>query len=500
MKLRLQLFVLLVLCSSFVWGSGQSVAHIETQVVRVLATNKAGYYHKPWKSPNFTTTQASGFFFKDERNFPGREGLILTNAHAVSQAQSIKVSNGVEKRHYDAKLVGACNSADFAVLQLEPEALQTYERLNGKIVPMELGDSDALRLGDKVLGWGYPLGGESISKSEQGEISRIEVNRYAYSQESWLMYQASLQQNRGNSGGPVLKDGVVVGVAFQGIRASDRINYFIPINLIKSLMPVLDKEELIVQWRYVVQHMFPRLKDYYNLNPEQGGVLLDYIIPDGGPYKFGLRENDIIIEIDGHSIDSFGDIFFKPLGQKIYFAEVINRKKVGDPLTIKVIRDGTVMEISGSLTPSLPRLVPKVFSDANYFIFGGVGFVELTFNCISNLGKSGDTFKEKYLSEFPERPYQKIVIISEVFPEYGIVKTDPFLKRVERVNGEEVLNIEQLYSTIQAAKQQGKKKLLLEISRNLRLPLDLENAEELDRQVQAKYGILYMKTDGGFKK
>jgi len=269
---------------------------------------------------------------------------------------------------------------------------------------------------------------------------------------------------------------------------------------VKSLLPVLDKEELIVQWRYVVQHMFPRLKEYYNLSPDQGGVLLDYIIPDGGPYKFGLRENDIIFEIDGHAIDNFGDIFFKPLEQKIYFAEVLNRKKVGDPLTIKVIRDAREMELSGPVTHGLPRLVPKVFNDANYFIFGGVGFVELTQNCISNLGKSGDTFREKYLSEVPERPYQKIVIISEVFPEYGIIKTDPFLKRVERINGEEVLNIEQLYATIQSLKQQGKKKALLEISRNLRLPLDLEQADELDRQVKAKYGILYMKTEGDFKK
>jgi len=500
MKLRVLLFVPALLCCNLVWGGDQPVARIETQVVRVLSTNKAGYYHKPWKSPNFTTMQASGFFFKDEKNFPGREGLILTNAHAVSQSQSIKISNGLEKRHYDAKVVGVCNSADFAVLQLEPEALKIYERLNGKIVPLEMGDSDALRLGDKVLGWGYPLGGESISKSEQGEISRIEVNRYAYSQESWLVYQASLQQNRGNSGGPVLKGGAVVGVAFQGIRQSDRINFFIPINLVKSLLGVLEKQELIVQWRYVVQHMFPRLKDYYKLSPDQGGVLLDYIIPDGGPYKFGLKEKDIIFEIDGHAIDNFGDIFFKPLEQKIYFAEVLNRKKVGDPLTIKVIRDGKTVELSGNVTAGLPRLVPKVFDDANYFIFGGIGFVELTFNCITNLGKSGDTFKEKYLDEFPERPYEKIVIISEIFPEYGITKTEPYLKRVERINGEKVLNIEHLYATIQAEKQQGKKKTLLEISRNLRLPLDLEQADELDRQVKSKYGILYMKTEGGFKK
>jgi S1-C subfamily serine protease len=161
-------------------------AGIETQVVRVLSTKKSGYYHKPWKSPNFDTVAASGFFFEDEKNFPGMKGLILTNAHAVAMAQSIKISNGREKRRYKVKQLGICNTADFAIIQMEPQELAAYENRNGKIVPLELGDSDKLRVGDKVLGWGYPLGGERISKSEEGEISRIEVNRYTYSQEYWL--------------------------------------------------------------------------------------------------------------------------------------------------------------------------------------------------------------------------------------------------------------------------------------------------------------------------
>ena len=291
---------------------------------------------------------------------------------------------------------------------MEPAELADYQQRNGKIVPLDLGDSDKLRVGDKVLGWGYPLGGERISKSEQGEISRIEVNKYAYSQDQWLMVQASLQQNRGNSGGPVLKDDVVVGISFQGMQTGDRINYFIPINLVKALLPLMDKQEQIPRWRYQIQFMFPRLKEYYNLGPDQGGILLDYIVPGGGPHEFGLRANDILVEIEGHEIDDFGEIFFQPLGQKVSFSEVINRKKVDDPLAVKVIRGGKTMEISGKVTKGLPRLVSKIFTRANYFIYGGIGFVELTLNCIDNLGKSGETFRAKYVDRFPKRPYQKI--------------------------------------------------------------------------------------------
>lgn len=473
---------------------------IETQVLRIFAVKNASYYHKPWKSPDFSEVRASGFFFSDEKNFPEKRGLILTNAHAVSMAQSIKISNGREKRRYSVKLLGICDSADFAVLQMDPDDLATYERINGKILPLKLGDSDKLRVGDKVQGWGYPLGGEGISKSDQGEISRIEVKSYAHSEDSWLMVQASLQQNRGNSGGPVLKEDKVIGVAFQGMRASDRINYFIPINLVKDLFPALDHPERISNWRFVVQYLFPRLKEYYNLEPEQGGVLLNYIIPGGGPYQFGLHQNDILTDIDGHAIDNFGEIYFEPLAQKVFFGEILNRKRVGDPLSIKVIRDGKPMELKGGLTEGLPKLVPRIFTGANYFIFGGVGFVELTLNCIDNLGKSGETFRAKYVDEYPDRPYEKVVIISEIFPEYGLIDTSTYLKRVEKFDGRKVLNVEDLYNSIQSAILQGRKKALIELSPNVQLPLDLEQAGVLDKEIQKKYGILYMKTPGGFRK
>jgi S1-C subfamily serine protease len=481
------------------WGEEQN-ALIETQVLRVFATKKAGYYHKPWKSPDFANLKASGFFFKDEQNFPNAKGLILTNAHAVSQAQSIKVSNGREKRRYPVKLLGICDSADFAVLQMDEAGLRTYEERNGKVVPLELGDSDKLRVGDKVMGWGYPLGGERISKSEQGEINRIEVNRYAHSGESWLMIQASLQQNRGNSGGPVLKDGKVVGVAFQGLRTADRINYFIPIGVVKRLMPLLWSQEKIPYWRYIVQFMFPRLKAYFNLTTEDGGVLLDYIIPGGGPYRFGLRADDILTEIDGHPIDNYGDIFFAPLGQRVYFGEVLKRKVVGDDLTVKLIRGGKTLDITGKVTQGLPRLVSRVFTDPNYFVLGGVGFVELTLNCIDNLGKTGGVFRAKYVDRFPKRPYEKIVIISEIFPEYGLVDSSGFLQRVKKINDEEVLNLQSLYDTIESLKARGEKRAILRVGDHTRLPLDLERAAELDARIKDKYGILYMKTPGGFRK
>ncbi len=295
-----------------------------------------------------------------------------------------------------------------------------------------------------------------------------------------------------------MKDGKVVGIAFQGMRISDRINYFIPINLVKNLFPLLDRQHLIASWQFVVQPLFPRLKEYFGLKTDQGGVLLDYIIPDGGPYRFGLRPHDILLSIEGHDIDNYGEIYFEPLKQRIHFSEVLNRKVVGDTLNINVIRQGQVIDIKGPLTPGLPRLVSRIFSRPNYFIFSGVGFVELTLNCIENLGKSGDAFRAKYADNLPSMPNEKIVIISEIFPEYGLSESANYLRRVKKINGQRVLNVEGLHKAIMEYKEQGKSRVLLELEGHLVLPLDLQNASTLDLEIQQKYGILYLSTPGGF--
>ena len=125
--------------------------------------------------------------------------------------------------------------------------------------------------------------------------------------------------------------------------------------------------------------------------------------------------------------------------------------------------------------------------------------MELTMNCIKNLGQSGDTLRARYAERFPERPYQKIVIISEIFPDYGLVDSSSFLNRVMKVGDVDVVNIQQFYDTIQDLVAKGEKRVLLKIWPNMTFPLDLTTAEELDGNIEEKYGILYMKTPGGFR-
>ena len=80
------------------------------------------------------------------------------------------------------------------------------------------------------------------------------------------------------------------------------------------------------------------------------------------------------------------------------------------------------------------------------------------------------------------------------------MKTSSYRKRVEEINGKEVLNIQHLYDEIQNLKRKGAKKALLEIAGKLQLPIDFTEAEKLDTEIKNKYAILYMKSPGGFRK
>jgi hypothetical protein len=166
------------------------------------------------------------------------------------------------------------------------------------------------------------------------------------------------------------------------------------------------------------------------------------------------------------------------------------------------MRNGKLFEIRGKVTPGASELIPKTYSKPNFIIYGGIGFIELTQDSIRGLAHSGINawpLKLMYGETFPERPDQKIVIVVEIFPEYGLVDTEPYLaKRVETLEGEKILNIQDFVKKIQRLRQSGKKRVLLGLSDQLRLPLDLNRASEIDEKIKLNYGILHTITPGGF--
>lgn len=293
------------------------------------------------------TGQGSGFVID-------KEGHIVTNNHVVEGATSIIVrfQDGTETR---AEVVGTDPDADLAVIRVDvdPDVL----------VPVELGDSDTLQVGDWVIAIGNPFGFEGSVTfgivSATGRAVRGMTGR-GFSLPNLIQTDAAI--NPGNSGGPLVDiEGRVVGVNTlifsQTPMANSGVGFAIPVNTVKRVVPALIEEGSF-------QHPFigisglevtPTLAEQLDL-PVDHGVLVVEVFEGSGADKAGLRagtrevtlpdgevipaDGDIIIAIDGREVRTFTDL--------VNYLDTLN---VGDTITLTIVRDGRTMDVEVTLGP-----------------------------------------------------------------------------------------------------------------------------------------------------
>ena len=169
-------------------------------VIKVFATVQASNYSSPWQAAVIDSSTGSGVVIAP--------GQVLTGAHVVANGTFIEVQKLSNPNKAIAHVKAICHESDLALLEVEdPEFLSDVE-------PVPLGELPELQ--DRVSVLGYPVGGEELSVTE-GILSRIEVQTYTHSQRRLLAGTVDAAINDGNSGGPVVQDGKVVGIAFQSI-------------------------------------------------------------------------------------------------------------------------------------------------------------------------------------------------------------------------------------------------------------------------------------------
>lgn len=214
-------------------------------------------------------------------------GVIVTNYHVIAGADSIHVSLR-DGRQADARVVGTDPETDLAVLKIDLDDLPT----------IELGDSDALRVGDVVLAMGYPLGiGQTVT---QGIVSATGRNRVGINTfESFIQTDAAI--NFGNSGGALVDSrGALVGINAARID-SEGIGFAIPTALALGVArQILEQGSVQRGWLGL---------DARDLNDAQRaesgadqGILVLGVLADGPAYRAGVRPGDIITHIGGEPI------------------------------------------------------------------------------------------------------------------------------------------------------------------------------------------------------
>jgi S1-C subfamily serine protease len=309
-------------------------------VVQVLATSVVS--ENPFFGAQPARVLGSGFVID-------KSGHVVTNYHVIEGASRVEVSfSGNDEM--PATVVGKDPSTDIAVLRIKGAQGRA-------LTPLELGSSDAVRVGDAVVAIGNPFGLErtvtaGIVSALQREITA--PNGFAIDR----VIQTDAAINHGNSGGPLLNaDGKVIGVNSQIESSSGGnvgIGFAVPINTVKDVVSQL-LEHGKVEHAYIGVEMATittELASNVRL-PVDHGVLIQRVRPGSPAAQAGLRGGTTQVVVDGESYLVGGDVITQADGQPIESAEqlrsVVTAKQPGDAISLEVHRQDETKEVTVKL-------------------------------------------------------------------------------------------------------------------------------------------------------
>ena len=257
------------------------------------------------------------------------DGYIVTNNHVVAGATKVSVTLN-DNRQYDATVVGTDPATDVAIIKVDATGLPT--------IPM--GNSDNLRLGEWVLAIGSPLGAQLRSTITAGIVSAkgrsMPDNSGEFKIESFIQTDAAV--NPGNSGGALVnKKGELVGINTAIVSqtgAYSGYSFAVPVNIVKrvaqDLMDFGSVKRAVLGIR--MGNVDKKFADEMKLS-SVSGVYINEVLKGTAADKAGLKENDVIVAIDGQKITDGASVQAK-----------VNGYHPGDKATITYIRDGKTQE------------------------------------------------------------------------------------------------------------------------------------------------------------
>ena len=257
------------------------------------------------------------------------DGYIVTNNHVVAGATKVSVTLN-DNRQYDATVVGTDPATDVAIIKVDATGLPT--------IPM--GNSDNLRLGEWVLAIGSPLGAQLRSTITAGIVSAkgrsMPDNSEEFKIESFIQTDAAV--NPGNSGGALVnKKGELVGINTAIVSqtgAYSGYSFAVPVNIVKrvaqDLMDFGSVKRAVLGIR--MGNVDKKFADEMKLS-SVSGVYISEVWKGSAADKAGLKENDVIVAIDGQKITDGASVQAK-----------VNGYHPGDKATITYIRDGKTQE------------------------------------------------------------------------------------------------------------------------------------------------------------
>lgn len=251
-----------------------------------------------------------------------RKGYIATNYHVIKGAAIVEVLLATRRKKYAARVVGVDQKTDLALLKISPHKSRA-------LMPLSFGDSQRLKIGDRVFAIGNPFGySHTVTSGIISAKSRV-IGTGPY--DNFLQTDAAIHP--GNSGGPLLDiRGRVIGINTATATDAYGIGFAIPANIVTRVIRDLKAHGKVIRpWVGMVGKNIlsgDELGDAYDPTGVYG-VLVENLIVDGPGFKAGLRIGDLILAVGRKKIIDLNEL-----------QRVLSLNRPGTTIRLKVFRRG----------------------------------------------------------------------------------------------------------------------------------------------------------------
>ena len=286
--------------------------------------------------------------FRQEQSGAGfivdRNGYIITNHHVIAKVDHIKVRlHTSDSTEYRARVIGIDPETDLAIIKIDPKS---------ELVPVTIGNSDAVQVGDWAVAIGSPFGLEASVTA--GIVSAMGRNiGGALQLQRFIQTDAAI--NPGNSGGPLLNiRGEVIGVNTMIATQSggyQGIGFALPINMVARVYNDIIKTGKVSRGSIGVEWLPSDKPELFKALGTNQGVLVSKVQKNGPAEKAGIKTEDLIVAMNGKPVKDGDDLVAR-----------VSDTPVGTPVDLTVDRDGKKMNFKVTI---LDRA--EVFKDKPQF-------------------------------------------------------------------------------------------------------------------------------------
>lgn len=438
--------VCLVAMPANIWAEQDAIRH---SVVKIHTTQRLPDFLHPWTKSPPRDISGTGFVIDGKR--------ILTNAHVISYHSQIYVQPYQSAEKLPAKVVAYSIPMDLAILSLEDESFFASR----EALPF---DDSLPRVKASVNVYGYPIGGDQMSVTE-GIASRVEYTTY-YVGVGGLRIQIDAALNPGNSGGPAISDGKVIGVAFSTLTKAENTGYLIPVDEVKTFLDDVQdgrydgKPRL---WDEFQTTDNDALRAWLKMPKDAGGCMI--VKPGSMDASYPLKERDVITHVGPHALDHTGNV---RLGDdlQVMFTYYIPKLAHDGVAPFTISRDGQSIQVDVPVAPKRKRVVP--FLDGTYppyFILGPMVFSTASAELASGIYADARLLpfllskKNPVTIRIHDQPAfdgEEIVIVPSQFFSHRLTKgyDSPALRVLEQVNDVPIKNLVHLIELLRDSKDE----------------------------------------------